>query len=44
MGNVTEVAVSGFKWVENRPHFNKDSIEIYNQDSDERCFLEVDFQ
>ena len=34
----------GFKWVENTFQCNKDFIENYNGDIDERYFLEVDIQ
>ena len=41
MGNVSQkLPVAGFKWVENISQFNKDFIEYYKEDSDERYFLE----
>ena len=39
MGNVND-----FKWVEDIFQFNEDFIKSYNDESDERCFLEVDIQ
>ena len=30
--------------MENTPQFSKDFIEIYNEDNDEKYFLEVDVQ
>ena len=44
MGNVTNVVVDGFKWVENTSQFNKDFIKNYNEDSDDGYFLDVDVQ
>ena len=31
-----------FKWVEETSQFNEDFVKIYNDDSDERYFLEAD--
>ena len=39
-----EVPPIGFKKVENTFQFSKDFIKIYNEDSDEEYFLEVDAQ
>ena len=39
-----KLPVAGFKWVKNTSQFSKDFIENYNEDSDERNFLEVDIQ
>ena len=35
---------AGFKWVDNTFQFNKLFIENYNEDSDKRYFLKLDFQ
>ena len=39
-----KLSVDNFIWVENKTHFSKVIIEIYNKDSDEGYFLEVDVQ
>ena len=39
MGNVND-----FKWVEDIFQFNEDFIKSYNDESDERYFLEVNIQ
>ena len=39
-----KLPVDNFIWVENKTHFSKVIIEIYNKDSDEGYFLEVDVQ
>ena len=39
-----KLSVAGFKWVKNTSQFSKDFIENYNEDSDQRYFLEVDIQ
>ena len=36
--------VNGFEWVEDTSQFNKDFIKSYNEETDERYFLEVDVQ
>ena len=36
--------VNKFQWIEDTSKFNKDSIKDYNEESDERYFLEVDVQ
>ena len=38
------ISGDGFKWVENTFQCNKDFIETYSGDIDERYFLEVDIQ
>ena len=35
MGNVTNLSLNGFKWVENASQFNEDFTKIYNEESDE---------
>ena len=39
-----KLPVNDSKWVKNTSQFNKDFIEIWNEDNDERYFLEVDVQ
>ena len=39
-----KLSVSNFEWMENTCQFNKDSIENYNEGSDEGYFLEVNVQ
>ena len=39
-----KLSVSNFEWMENTSQFNKDSIENYNEGSDEGYFLEVNVQ
>ena len=39
-----KLPVNGFKWVDNTSQFNEDFIINYNEESDERYFLEVDVQ
>ena len=39
-----KLPVGGFKWVENTSQCSKDFIKNYNQDTDERYFLEVDVE
>ena len=34
-----KLSLGGFKLVENRSQFNKDVLENYNEDRDERYFL-----
>ena len=36
--------VNSFEWVEDTSQFNKDFIKSYNEETDERYFLEVDVQ
>ena len=42
MGNIKENkwSVNGLKWFEKTSQFNEDFINSYNEESDERCFLE----
>ena len=37
-----KVPIDGFKWNENTSQLNKDFMENYNENSDERYFLEVE--
>ena len=37
-----KLPVNDFIWVEEASQFNEDFIKSYNEDSDERYFLEVD--
>ena len=39
-----KLPVNKFEWVEDTSQFNEDFIKNYNEESDERCFLEVDVQ
>ena len=39
-----KLPVSIFMWIKDTFRFNKDFIKNYNEESDERCFLEVDIQ
>ena len=34
--------VNGFEWAEGTSEFNEDFIKRYNEERDERCFLEAD--
>ena len=36
--------VNKFEWIEDTPQFNEDFIKNYNEETDERYFLEVDVQ
>ena len=39
-----KLPIIGFKWIENASQFNEDFIKSYNEESDERYFIEVDVQ
>ena len=39
-----KLPVNNFEWIENTSQFNEDFIKIYNEESDEGYFLEVDVQ
>ena len=39
-----KLPVNNFEWVEDTSQFNEDFIKIYNEESDEEYFLEVDVQ
>ena len=39
-----KVPVNNFEWIETTSQFNKDFIKIYNDQSDEEYFLELDVQ
>ena len=36
--------VNNFEWIKNNSQFNEDFIKIYNEESDEEYFLDVDIQ
>ena len=39
-----KLPVHNFEWIEDTSQFNEVSIKNYNEESDERHFLEVDVQ
>ena len=39
-----KLPVHNFEWIKNTSQFNKDFIKNYNEESDERYFIEVDIQ
>ena len=39
-----KLLVNCIKWVENTSQFNEDFVKNYKEDSDKRCFNEVDGQ
>ena len=39
-----KLPVNNFEWVEDTSQFNEDFIKNYDEESDDRCFLEVDVQ
>ena len=39
-----KLPVNNFEWTEETCHFNEDFIKNYNEENDERYFLEVDVQ
>ena len=39
-----KLPVNNFEWIEDTSQFNEDFIKIYNEESDEGYFLEVDVQ
>ena len=39
-----KLPVNEFEWIEETSQFDKDIIKNYNEESDERYFLEVDVQ
>ena len=39
-----KLPVNNFEWIEDIFEFNEDFIKIYNEESDEEHFLEVDVQ
>ena len=39
-----KLLVNCIKWVENTSQFNEDFAKNYKEDSDKRCFVEVDGQ
>ena len=39
-----KLPVNNFEWIKNTSQFNEDFLKIYNEESDEECFLEVAVQ
>ena len=39
-----KLSVNNFEWIEDTSQFNEDFRKIYNEESDEGYFLEVDVQ
>ena len=39
-----QLAINNFEWLKDSSQFNKDFIKVYNEESDEGYFLEVDIQ
>ena len=39
-----KLPVNNFEWIKDTSKFNEDFIKNYNQERDDRYFLEVDFQ
>ena len=39
-----KLSVNNFEWIEDTSQFNEDFIKIYNEESDEGYFLEVDVE
>ena len=39
-----ELSVNNFEWIKNTSQFNEDFIKSYNEESEERYFLEVHVQ
>ena len=39
-----KLPVNNFKWIEETSQFNKDFLKSYNEESNEKYFLEVDVQ
>ena len=39
-----KLPVNNFEWIKDTSQFNEDFIKIYNEESDEGYFLEVDVQ
>ena len=39
-----QLPINNFEWLKDSSQFNKDFIKVYNEESDEGCFLEVDIQ
>ena len=38
-----KLPINNFEWIKDTPQFNDDFIKYCNEESDEGCFLEVDF-
>ena len=43
-GMCQKLPINNFEWIEDTSQFNEDFIKIYNEESDERYFLEADVQ
>ena len=39
-----QLAINNFEWLKDSSQFNKDFIKVYNEESDEGYFPEVDIQ
>ena len=39
-----KLPVNNFKWIEETSQFNEDFLKSYNEESNEKYFLEVDVQ
>ena len=39
-----QLPINNFEWLKDSSQFNKDFIKVYNEESDEGYFLEVDIQ
>ena len=39
-----KLPVNNFEWVKDTSQFNEDFMKNYDEESDDRCFLEVDVQ
>ena len=39
-----QLPINNFQWLKDSSQFNKDFIKVYNEESDEGYFLEVDIQ
>ena len=37
-------SVNNFEWIKDTSQFNEDFIKVYNEESDNGYFLEIDFQ
>ena len=42
--NVTRASIKQFEWIKDTSQFNEDFMKYYNEENDERYFLEVDVQ
>ena len=44
LGNVAKIQVNNFERIKDTSQFNEDFIKIYNEESDEGYFFEIDVQ